>query len=250
MMVSMPAPLLPALLGASAAHAAPPLPLALAHLSAPMQASVQLPGTGVQMLELEDRVAYIAGNGRYVFTGAAWDLWHGEQLESVAQATALGERIDPSRLVLDPDELGALRFNAEAVADADADADDAAGQGEAATWVFVDPRCADCVALLHTLERADIPANVVLLPVDGEKSAHAARRILCAPSDAAARAALLEQTADALPEPAADCDTQPLVRALVTARLLGIASVPTLIAPDGRLHRGAPADLSSWLAEK
>jgi thiol:disulfide interchange protein DsbC len=33
----------------------------------------------------------------------------------------------------------------------------------------------------------------------------------------------------------------------VTARLLGIPGVPYLIAPDGRLKQGAPADLKAWL---
>jgi hypothetical protein len=35
---------------------------------------------------------------------------------------------------------------------------------------------------------------------------------------------------------------------LITGRPLGITAVPTLIAPDGCLHQGAPADLSAWLA--
>jgi hypothetical protein len=39
----------------------------------------------------------------------------------------------------------------------------------------------------------------------------------------------------------------PAQRALVTARLLGIRGVPYLIAPDGRLQQGVPADLEAWL---
>lgn len=239
--------LLPALALAMAAgtptlRAASPLPPALGDLSAPLRASVQLPGTGVQMLELADRVVYIAGNGRYVFTGAAWDLWHGERLDSVAQATALGGRIDLSRMALDPAELGAFTI---ATAQADTPSEHAS---RAPVWVFVDPLCAACATLLGTLERIGAAAHVVLLPVGGDKSLDVARRLLCVPSSAAALSALIDQDWTDLPAPSADCNTQPLLRAAITARLLGIAAVPTLIAPDGRLQQGVPADLEAWLA--
>jgi thiol:disulfide interchange protein DsbC len=51
----------------------------------------------------------------------------------------------------------------------------------------------------------------------------------------------------AIPDAVAECDTQPLVRALITARLLGVERVPLLIAPDGRLHQGVPENLAAWL---
>jgi thiol:disulfide interchange protein DsbC len=229
-------------LGSSALHAAPPLPPALADLSAPMQASVQLRGTGVQMLELADRVVYIAGNGRYVFTGTAWDLWHGEQLASVAQASALAGRIDLSRMQLDPAELGAFTVGLPHAGTP------AAQQDTAPLWVFVDPLCMECALLLGTLDQVGAAAHVVLLPASGDKSLDIAQRLRCAPSETTAWAALRDQDWSDLPEPAAGCDKQPLVRALLTGRLLGITAVPTLIAPDGRLHQGAPADLTTWLA--
>jgi thiol:disulfide interchange protein DsbC len=228
--------------GCAASNAAPPLPPALADLSTPMQASVQLRGTGVQMLELADRVVYIAGNGRYVFTGTAWDLWHGEQLASVAQASALAGRIDLSRMQLDPAELGAFTVGLPHAGTP------AAQQDTAPLWVFVDPLCMECALLLGTLDQVGAAAHVVLLPASGDKSLDIAQRLRCAPSEKAAWTALRDQDWSDLPEPTADCDKQPLVRALITARLLGLTAVPTLIAPDGRLHQGAPTDLTTWLA--
>jgi thiol:disulfide interchange protein DsbC len=229
-------------LGGAASNAAPPLPPSLADLSAPMQASVQLRGTGVQMLELADRVVYIAGNGRYVFTGDAWDLWHGERLASVAQASALAGRIDLSRMQLDPAELGAFTVG---LPHAGIPSNQ---QDSTPLWVFVDPRCAECAMLLGKLGQVGAMAYVVLLPASGDKSLDIAQRLRCAPSEKAAWTALRDQDWSDLPEPTADCDTQSLVRALITGRLLGITAVPTLIAPDGRLHQGAPADLAAWLA--
>ena len=225
-----------------ALQAAPPLPPALGDLSAPLQASVQLPGSGVQMVELDDRVVFFAGNGRYVFTGTAWDLWHGERLESVRQATELAGRIDLSRLALDPAELGAFSIGAP---DAEVPS---VPPGRGPLWVFVDPLCSVCATLLGTLERIGVAAHVVLLPVGGDKSLDVARRLLCVPTSDAALSALVDQDWTDLPAPTADCDTQPLVRAAITGRLLGIDSVPTVIAPDGRLQQGVPADLEAWLA--
>ncbi|WP_328986288.1 thioredoxin domain-containing protein [Thiorhodovibrio winogradskyi] len=139
------------------------------------------------------------------------------------------------RLGLDPADLGAINL----------------GDQQADTkrvWVFIDPLCPACQELLERLAQTETPAHVIPLPLGGADSAQAARRLLCAPSPQAAQSALLEQSWSELPRPTSDCDTQPLVRALITARLLGIDSVPTLIAPDGRIQRGLPENLSAWLA--
>jgi thiol:disulfide interchange protein DsbC len=223
-------------LGIQPAHGAPPLPPALTDLSTHIQASVELPGTGVQMLELDGQSVYLAGGGRYVFTGSAWDLWHGLELRDVAQASELAGRIDRDRLPLDAMDLGAL----------------ALGGGKAEDtplWLFVDPLDSASLELLRQIKRARIPAQVILLPLGGPESLSAARRLRCAPSTAMALDALIASDTGALPEPTTGCDTQPLVRALITARLLGVEQVPLLIAPDGRLHRGVPADLDAWMGE-
>jgi thiol:disulfide interchange protein DsbC len=217
------------------ALAAPALPPDLSGLSAPLEASIQLPGSGVQMLQLQDRVAFLSANGRYAFTGDAWDLWHGTRLESVAQAQELAGRVDLNRLGLNPKDLGAILVGS-------------AQSGTNPAWVFIDPLCPACQELIDRLAHTESPAHVIPLPLGSADSAQAARRLLCAPSPEAARSALLDQSWSELPAPGAGCDTQPLIRALITARLLGIDSVPTLIAPDGRIQRGLPDELSAWLA--
>ncbi|MFE8034496.1 DsbC family protein [Thiohalocapsa marina] len=228
---------------ATGSQAAPSLPAPLSGLAAPMEASVQLPGTGVQMIEADGQQFFLAGNGRYVLTGPAWDLWHGERLASVAEASALAGRIDLTRLPLDGAELGAFRIGAGRGADAAS-----SPTPEAPVWVFVDPLCPHCRDLLQTLNAEGIEANVVLLPIGGKASVQAARQIHCAADRAVAWSALLQATSADLPAPAPDCDTQPLVRALITAQLLGVEQVPLLIAPDGRLHQGVPEPLQAWLA--
>ncbi|MBK5968399.1 MULTISPECIES: thioredoxin domain-containing protein [Thiorhodovibrio] len=227
-------PFLLALSGPTAL-AAPALPSDLSDLSAPLEASIQLPGSGVQMLQLQDRVAFLSANGRYAFTGDAWDLWHGARLESVAQAQKLVGRVDLKRLGLNPKDLGAILIGA-------------ARSGTNPAWVFIDPLCPACQELLDRLVQTEHSVHVIPLPLGGAESAQATRSLLCAPSPEAARSALLDQSWSELLPPRADCDTQPLIRALITARLLGIDSAPTLIAPDGRIQRGIPDELSAWLA--
>ena len=230
---------LPALaLAGSSVQAGPPLSDELADLNAPIEASLHLPGTGVQMVAVKERVFYLGGAGRYVFTGPAWDLWHGVKLTSVSQAAALAGRIDLARTPLDAAELGALERGAG----------QGTGQANPSAWIFIDPICPRCIALLKSVEDNQVPAHVVLLALGGKESRTAARRLLCAPSPDAAWRALIDQAWGDLPEPAEDGDTQPLVRALIAAQLLGIEQVPLLIAADGRLHGGVPDDLTAWLA--
>ncbi len=223
-------------IASQAALSAPPLPPALSDLSARIQASLELPGTRVQMLDLDGQAVYLAGGGRYAFTGPAWDLWHGVELQDVAQASALAGRLDRERLPLDAVDLGALPLNTDLLADD-------------SLWVFVDPLNPAGLEVLAELRDTGTPAQVVLLPVGGPESLELARRLRCAPSGEAALRALMERDWSAIPESVTGCDTQPLVRALITARLLGVEQLPLLIAPDGRLHQGVPENLTAWLGE-
>jgi thiol:disulfide interchange protein DsbC len=195
----------------------------------------RLPVQGVQMVRAGERVLFVSANGRYVFTGPAWDLWHGAALDSLDTAGRLADRIDLQRLRLDPKALGAFQL----------------GKGEGEVVIFVDPRCPHCRDLMSRLPALAERYRFLLvpLPVLGPDSEDAVARLGClATSDAAAaRDALLNDKADELPAPTPGCGQAPAQRALVTAQLLGIAGVPYLIAPDGRLWQGVPEDLKAWL---
>jgi thiol:disulfide interchange protein DsbC len=182
-----------------------------------------------------ERVLFVSANGRYVFTGPAWDLWHGAKLQTLEEGARLAERIDLKRLGFDPATLGALDL----------------GSGDRDVVAFVDPLCPHCRSLIDKLpalaERYRF--RLVPLPVLGPDSETAVARLGClAEQDpAAAREALLADKLNRLPPPESACGQASAQRALVTAQLLGIAGVPYLIAPDGRTQQGLPADLDAWL---
>jgi thiol:disulfide interchange protein DsbC len=198
----------------------------------------RLPVSGMQMVEAGERVLFVSANGRYVFTGPAWDLWHGARLQTLDEAARLAERIDLKRLGLDPAALGALDL----------------GTGDRDVVVFVDPRCPHCRRLIGQLPSLGehYRFRLVPLPVLGPESEAAVVRLVClAEQDpSAARDALLAETVEGLPAPTGTCGQAPVQRALVTAQLLGLAGVPYLIAPDGRLQQGVPEDLEAWLEGK
>jgi thiol:disulfide interchange protein DsbC len=72
---------------------------------------------------------------------------------------------------------------------------------------------------------------------------------LSATDPAKARDVLLGAGAAAdLPASADGCGEGTAQRALIAAQILGIHGTPFLIAPDGRMRQGAPADLATWIA--
>jgi thiol:disulfide interchange protein DsbC len=213
----------------------PDSPAAVKELVGRIDGLHRLPLAGVQLVRVGDRLLFVADNGRYVFSGPAFDLWHGARLETFDQAVNLAQRIDLARLKLDPAALGALDL----------------GTGPRDVVAFVDPLCPHCRSLLDALPPlADrYRFRLVPLPVLGKGSQDAVLRLNClAERDpAAARQALLEYRTDQLPKAEGACGQAAAQRALVAAQLLGVTAVPLLIAPDGRVAPGVPRDLARWL---
>ena len=200
-----------------------------------VEALRRLPVTGLQLAKRGEETFFVSDNGRLVIVGSAFDLWNGAPVTTLAEAERMAGRLDVARVGLKPEDLGALTF----------------GSGPESVVAFVDPRCPHCKALLAQLpglaERYRFA--LVLLPVLGAESETLARRLACASrSDPpGAVKALLAQDYAALPEPAADCVAEGLARARAAAQVLGIPGVPFVIAPDGRIARGAVTDLGQWL---
>jgi thiol:disulfide interchange protein DsbC len=194
----------------------------------------RLPAHGLQAVETADgQLLYLSDNGRYLIRGRAYDLWHGAELTALAQAEDLAGRIDLQRLKLDPADLGAL----------------ATGTG-AEVLAFVDPQCPHCAALLAELPSLTDRYRFRLIPLPiGTDSQAAVLALHClAATDPAAALEALRAPTDPPPAAPGGCGQATAQRALVVAQLLGVRGTPFLIAPDGRLRQGRPADLAGWLA--
>jgi thiol:disulfide interchange protein DsbC len=80
---------------AAAAAAVPDSPAAVTELVGRIDGLHRLPLSGVQSVRVGDRLLFVADNGRYVFAGPAFDLWHGARLETFDQTVALADPLCP-----------------------------------------------------------------------------------------------------------------------------------------------------------
>jgi len=213
------------LLLAAAAAAQPP---------ATIEAMATIPSQGIKVVESEGRLLGMSSNGRFVFKGEIYDAWSLRALQSIAEVNEAINTIDLKKLKLDIDALRPL---------------DLGKAGAPAVVIFVDPHCPYCKELLTEAQTllGEFRFRVLAIGILGQESARDARLLGCASDRSQAQQALLSQSYADL-EQLADCDLDPMRRALVTAQVFGVEGVPFLIAPDGSVQRGSPPDLKQWLA--
>ncbi len=122
------------------------------------------------------------------------------------------------------------------------------GSGPKQVIAFVDQRCQYCHALMSDAKTLanQYTFKFVAIPVLGEESNQLAKAMSCAKNKKQALTALLNNTLDKLPTQA-PCPTEKYDRTLLTAQLMNIEGVPYVIAPDGRISYGRPANLKGWL---
>jgi thiol:disulfide interchange protein DsbC len=105
--------------------------------------------------------------------------------------------------------------------------------------VFEDPECPYCLKIYAEMQkvvkqRPDIVFLVKLLPLTIHPKAYdKAVSIVCAKS-----LAMLEESLNGKPVPAATCKTDVVDKTMALATQLGIASTPTLVFPDGKVIPG------------
>jgi len=199
-----------------------------------------LPVHGLNMVKAGGKTFFMSDNGRFVITGTLLDVWNRVAVTELDQVDQIANRIDLSKMKLKIDNLGPATI----------------GTGKAQVVVFVDPRCPYCGKVQKQMEalKSQYTFKLVPIPVLGPESQSLVVKIGCllqTPSKDKARDALMHQAYDTLPsEIDSKCDREPVQRAIVTAKLFGIDGVPFLIAPDGRIFKGAPDSLADWLENK
>ena len=200
---------------------------------APYQGLVRLPGQDWVVLEVDGRLLVASGNGRFVVDGVLYDLWERRPLQRLEDVRAAVGRLDLARLGVRLDELAPVRFGE-------------AGRPEVV--LVVSPGCPRCRGLLkEALALRDRYRFAVLVVSGGsEADGEAVRRLSCLEPERALQA-LVRGRYEALPEGA--CGEEALLKRHLAVELLGIDVAPFVIAPDGRVHRGAPPGLAAWLGE-
>lgn len=219
---------------------APSIPAALRAAGAPeITRIVDLNVSTLRAVGTSDGdMLFVADMGRYVLKGQLLDVWQKKALRTIDEVAQSVGRID----------LAGIGYESSRYAHY------AAGTGARDVVLFVDPRCGWCHRLLDEIEsdealRSEYRFLIHVVPVLGEASNALAKRLWCAKAGTDEKLAALLKGSDAVNALPAqtDCRLEEQDRTVFLSGLLGIRSVPFLIAPDGRTSNGKPADLRAFL---
>ena len=190
-----------------------------------------LPINGVRAIETEQGTFFASENGRFIWKGPIFDMWSRSEIKNIGDVDSAASRIDLKKIGVDFSQLAVLTF----------------GQGSQEEMLFVSPTCTHCRTLLDQAGNLakDYRFTVILLPLN-KKDMDLARQLVCLGDQDRALKALFSRNYEGIPK--GNCPLTPLQKNLVTARVLGITSVPYLVRHDGLIHAGAMKDLAGWLA--
>ena len=184
-----------------------------------ISATKRLPVYGLSIVETTDgKVFLVSDNGRFAVIGGRWiDLWEGRNITGISDSGSL-DKLNFGRMGINVDEFSPFII----------------GNGPKAILAFVDPVCDECRAMVRQMVEygKEYTFKVVVLPLRGQPSGVAARRLQCSPDRKMAMDAFLSGSYTSLPEPAPTCDVNPIQKAMIAATVLGIRSTPLLILPD------------------
>ncbi|KGM26744.1 disulfide isomerase [Photorhabdus luminescens] len=192
---------------------------------------VKLPIKGVRAVQSDGQIMFLSENGRFVISGQIYDLWSKKPLNTMSQMRDVAERIHFKSMDI-VDTLNTLSM----------------GRGDKEVVVFVDPRCAVCHKLMDESKSLvdEYTFKFVVIPALGAESNRLAKGLYCAKDKTNALDAFMNNTLASLPSKET-CDPGQYDQTLLTAHFIGIEGVPFVVAPDGRVSKGRPKNLKSWL---
>ena len=200
-----------------------------------IEAMAKLPAGDFSAVKItgRDGLYFLSSDGRILIKGAAYDLWAGRQLDTLAEVQHAASHIELAGFTglwpqLDPIVVG---------------------QGPSTVVAFVAPGCPYCQKLMDAAQGLTDRYRFLLLPIPGgDQGGAAIRAIACARDKPAAEAAFLRhQRTDGVAQ-LGSCDLQAVQRRIITARMLGVKGVPWIVRADGTVSPGMPPDLTAWLA--
>lgn len=204
---------------------------------------VEVPIKTLRAVETEDgKIFFLNETGRYVIGGTLFDAWTKQKLDNVR-----GMRNNFTHIRLSEMGFKTSDFSVITV-----------GNGSKEVFVFADPLCRWCHELINEIRsdkaealRKDYRFLIVAVPALGDESARLVKHLACTTekSDAKKLDAFTGRTLESLPSKENASCSAAYERLLIASHMLGIRSVPFVIAPDGRFTAGKPKDLASWLKE-
>lgn len=198
----------------------------------------RVPLNSLNMMQLNGITVFASDNGRYVITGGTLtDLWHKQKVNSVADFDKLANRIPWKTMKFPLNDLAKITY----------------GSGSKEVLLFIDPLCGHCHDQLLTLDalKSEFKFHVIMLPVIGQdKSTDIVMKVLAEKDKAKAFDALTNRKWEQLTAAKDPADEGVINKTMVTARVLGVDSVPVLISPNGKMRVGAiknAEDFKKWL---
>lgn len=201
-------------------------------VAAKIEDIVKLPINGVRAVQSDGQIMFLSENGRFVISGQIYDLWSKKPLNTMSQMRDVAERLHFKSMGMDVDTLNTISM----------------GRGGKEVVVFVDPRCTVCHKLMDESKSLvdEYTFKFVVIPALGAESNRLAKGLYCAKDKTNALDAFMNNTTASLPSKET-CDPAQYDQTLLTAHFIGIEGVPFVVAPDGRVSKGRPKNLKSWL---
>jgi thiol:disulfide interchange protein DsbC len=200
----------------------------------------KLPIKDFHFIRTQEGLTYLISiDGRYVFQGALFDVWNGEQLESMDEMTSLSDRIRLDYIGLNSKKMFTLNL----------------GTGPKEVFVFADPECGICHDLIRKIRESkiiqkDYLVRIVVMPVLKESSLEKSKRLFVLAKDNPKKAIdVLINNAYQNGEISAQKYDGIEYNQLIS-KALSIYQFPYIINSQGRIHIGLPEEIQLFLLKK
>jgi len=194
-----------------------------------------LPTGNMYFAENENGVFVFSENGRFVFQGKVYDSWQKKNLDTLSDAKK-SHYVPLADLGVPPETLAALHTKSK---------------GEVDLVIFTDPACTSCNAIYEQVddELSDYRVAYVLTNLVGnDKSSDKIKRLWCEKDKSKSLKMLMDSEEVSIPDISyGDCNLSRLFKNLTVARMLGVDRVPFLMRRDGKIFKGRPKSLKSFM---
>ncbi len=200
----------------------------------------KLPLKDLNFIRTKEGITYlISDDGRYVFQGALFDVWNGEQIESIGEMNNLTDRVSFNYIGVKPERMFTLDL----------------GTGPKDAFVFADPNCSICHKLIRDIRdskliKKNYRIRIVITPVLKKSSMEKSKKLagLAEKDQVLAVNTFIENSFDNIK--ATEDSNDKIDYNLLVAKALSIRNFPYLVNPKGLMHIGIPEDIYLFLSKK